>query len=287
MSRSEHELSETLASPAVPHLVIYGHAGFDISSMSGKSTRAPGGAAYYATLAASIVNRSTGIVTVLGEDFPISWFQSLQIDTSGILLKDGDSALFCQEYGAENEVINLSVSLNACEELLPDLIPAPYLAARFFFVATAPPRQQTHVLDWLVERQFGGVIAIDTTISYIDDFHSLLREHENNIGIVFVNQEEYQRLRWLPARSKSLVLKRGARGASLYENGVWTDVSAPIIDEVCNTTGAGDILAGACLAGLAAGDEFKIALSRGVALASKSVVKYDVEHLREHNGVLQ
>jgi sugar/nucleoside kinase (ribokinase family) len=281
MHRSEYKLSAALAPRTIPDLVIYGHAGFDISLMSGRSIRAPGGAAYYATLAASIVNRSTGIVTVLGKDFPISWFQSLQIDTSGILLKDGDSALFCQEYGAGNEVINLSVHLNACEELLPDLIPAPYLAARFFFVATAPPRQQAHVLDWLVERQFGGVIAIDTTISYVDDFHSLLREHEDNIGIVFVNQEEYQRLRWLPARSKSLVVKRGARGASLYDSEVWTDVSAPAIDKVCNTTGAGDILAGACLAGLAAGDEFKIALSRGVELATKSVVKHDAEHLRE------
>src|SRR4051794_35747643 len=98
MRRSKHELSGALAPRTVPDLVIYGHAGFDISLISGRSTRAPGGAAYYAALAASLVNRSTGIVTVLGEDFPISGLQSLQIDTSGILLKDGGSALFYQEY---------------------------------------------------------------------------------------------------------------------------------------------------------------------------------------------
>lgn len=269
-------------SPAVPHLVIYGHAGFDISLMPGTSIRAPGGAAYYASLAASLVNRSIGIVTVLGEDFPISDLQSLNIDISGILLKAGSSAVFCQQYGSGNEVLNLSVHLNACEELSPTLIPAQYWGARFFFVTTAPPLQQSHVLERLIERQFAGTIAIDTTISYIDDFRELLIDYQDYIGIVFVNEEEFWKLNWLPMSSKSLVVKRGSRGASLYESGTWTDLAAPIIDEVCNTTGAGDILAGACLAGLAAGEEFKIALSRGVELATKSVVKYDVEHLREH-----
>lgn len=280
MSRPEHELTGGIVPDTVPNLVIYGHAGFDVSTVSGRSTKAPGGAAYYAALAASLVSHSIGIVTVLGEDFPISGLQSLNIDISGVALKNGNSAVFYQEYGNEHQIQSLKISLNVCEELSPTSIPAHYMGTRFFFVTTAPPRQQSHVLAWLIEKRFGGVIAIDTTTSYIEDFRSLLKEYEDYIGIVFANEEEYRELRWMPTSDTSLVVKRGPDGVSLCDKGIWTNFTAPIIDQVCNTTGAGDILAGVCLACLSAGNDFKAALSKGVEIAARSVAKHNAEHLR-------
>jgi sugar/nucleoside kinase (ribokinase family) len=217
---------------------------------------------------------------VLGEDFPLSSLQSLNIDTSGVILKDGSSAIFYQKYGNEHEIQDLEICLNVCEQLSPILIPPHYMGSRFFFITTAPPRQQSHVLAWLIGKRFDGVIAIDTTTGYVGDFRSLLEEYEGHIGIVFANEEEYRGLRWVPTSDTSLVVKRGPGGASLYEKGIWTNFSAPIVDQVCNTTGAGDILAGACLAGLSAGNDFKVALSKGVEIATISVAKHDVEHLR-------
>ncbi len=242
----------------------------------------PGGATYYAALAASRVSRSVGIVTVLGEDFPISGLQSLNIDISGVALKEGDSAVFYQEYGNEHELQDLRISLNVCEKLSPTLIPAHYTGTRFFFVTTAPPWQQSQVLAWLKEKRFNGVIAIDTAVVYIEAFRSLLRDYEADIGVVFANEHEYRELRWMPTSRASLVVKRGQGGASLCKKGTWTDFPAPIIDQVCNTTGAGDILAGACLACLSAGSSFKSALSTGVEIASRSVAAHNVEQIRSY-----
>jgi sugar/nucleoside kinase (ribokinase family) len=230
MSRPKHELVGRIVPHTFPNLVIYGHAGFDVSSVSGRLTKAPGGAAYYAALAASLVSRSIGIVTVLGEDFPISGLQSLNIDTSGVILQDGSSAIFYQEYGNDHEIKSLKLSLNVCDRLSPTLIPKHYMGTRFFFITTAPTSQQSHVIAWLIEQRFDGVIAIDTTTGYVRDFRSLLREYEDYIGIVFANEEEYRKLRWMPTSGTSLVVKRGSSGASLYEKEIWTDVPAPIID---------------------------------------------------------
>src|SRR4051812_16172528 len=101
--RPECEVTEDIALRSAPRLVIYGHVGFDISVVAGKATQSLGGAAYYAASAASLVNGLVGVVTVIGLDFPILGLQSLQIDTSGVCMKDGNSAVFYQEYSNGNQ----------------------------------------------------------------------------------------------------------------------------------------------------------------------------------------
>jgi len=78
----------------------------------------------------------------------------------------------------------------------------------------------------------------------------------------------------------TLVVKHGPRGANLRLAGVWVEVPAPRVETVRNTTGAGDILAGAFLAGVASGDDPRTALVKGVDLATKSVAGFGVERLR-------
>lgn len=269
-------------SKAVPDLVIYGHAGFDVSAPHiGEPTISVGGAAYYAALAASLTGCVAGIVTVVGEDFPMTDLRSLEVDTSGVLQKEGRSAIFYQEYDHRSEVVRFRATLNVCDDLVPSLMPPHFLDASFFFLATAPPQQQAAALRWLRDNDFAGSVAIDTTLAYVPDFRRLLADSGSSLSILFLNLEEYQALSFQVPGGVTLVVKRGAAGASLRHNGMWSTVPAPRIDRLCTTTGAGDILAGACLASLATGNGLDSALARGVGLATLSVVRSGVEHLRQ------
>jgi cytidine kinase len=263
-----------------PVLSIYGHVGFDISITPTDEVKLPGGAAYYASLAASTFTDSVGIVTVIGSDFPVEYLRSLNIDMSGITLLDGCSATFYQQYNSNNSVLKFHGSLNVCEKLSPSMIPESFLQSRIFFLATAPPSQQQQALDWLIEKKFGGIISVDTTMAYVDEFNLLLSEYHERIDIVFINIDEYQALRCLPIPKKTVVVKKGAEGASFWRNGDWVSISTRVISRVRTTTGAGDVLAGACLAGIASGIDFETALLQGVKLATESVTEFGVEHLR-------
>jgi sugar/nucleoside kinase (ribokinase family) len=262
-------------------LTIYGHVGFDISITPTENVKLPGGAAYYGALAASLISNYVGIVSVVGEDFPAENLTSLNIDTTGIKFKNGDSAIFHQEYDEKNEVVKFFTNLNVCEELSPSIIPEYYLKSSVFFITTAPPSQQKKVLDWLIERKFNGTIAIDTTMTYISEFRVLLREYSKYIGIIFLNSQEYKALNWSPVESMIFVVKDGSKGVRFWKSGVWEVIPAPSVERVYTTTGAGDILASVCLASVASGEIFNIALLHGVELATESVRNLGVEHLRQ------
>ncbi|RII43526.1 hypothetical protein DWB68_01015 [Galactobacter valiniphilus] len=68
----------------------------------------------------------------------------------------------------------------------------------------------------------------------------------------------------------TVVLKRGARGASVFAGGEQHDFPAPRV-EVVDSTGAGDSLNGTLLAELAAGSSLAVATERAVAAASRHV----------------
>jgi sugar/nucleoside kinase (ribokinase family) len=263
-----------------PSLVVYGHVGFDVSTLGAMRTVQVGGASYYATLSASLITRSVGLVAVGGEDFPVSQLGSLGVDMSGFAIKPGLSAVFAQDYNPARDVTRLSVDLNASEDLSPKLVPSSYLGCRLFFITTAPPHQQDEILRWLTRTQFQGSVAVDTTLAYVDDFRGLLVDHANRIQHTFMNAQEYDRLGRPPPAHVSCIVKRGAAGASLWRDGIWRSFPAPHVEQVVDTTGAGDILAGAYLAGLSTGWAPHQALSRAIALATRSVTSCGVEHLR-------
>lgn len=266
-----------------PRLAIYGHAGFDRTLTTQEVVREVGGAAYYAALAASLRSRSVGIVTVVGRDFPISYLHSLRIDTEGVSIKLGQSAVFSQTYDDHHDLVRFSANLGVCQQLTPMLIPPRYLRSRIFFITAAPPSQQRMVLAWLADQKFPGHVAIDTTLHYIDGFRALLRDCEQRINILFVNAHEYRMLDLILPTDITVIVKRGAEGASLCQGGLWAHISAPKADRIRSTTGAGDILAGTCLSAVADGEQLCNALAEGVERATESVQGPNVEHLRRRH----
>ena len=96
-------------------------------------------------------------------------------------------------------------------------------------------------------------------MAYVDEFNLLLSEYHERIDIVFMNIDEYQALRCLPIPKTTVVVKKGAEGASFWRDGDWVSIPTQVISRVRTTTGAGDILAGTCLAGIASGIDFETA----------------------------
>jgi 5-dehydro-2-deoxygluconokinase len=94
-----------------------------------------------------------------------------------------------------------------------------------------------------------------------DEFPALAREAVAAADLVVGNEEELEAAA-LPGLPPRLVLKRGERGATVYEDGEETDVPGfPV--EVVNGLGAGDAFAAALGHGLLRGLSFVDAVRRG------------------------
>jgi sugar/nucleoside kinase (ribokinase family) len=79
--------------------------------------------------------------------------------------------------------------------------------------------------------------------------------------------------KWLSERAKpeaAIIIKRGASGASAWQGGLMTEVSAPKV-KVVDTTGAGDAFNAGYLAACLRGAEIARALQEGIEIASAAI----------------
>lgn len=109
---------------------------------------------------------------------------------------------------------------------------------------------------------------------------------------VLLNEIEWQSLSgantiegiagWMTGRAKpgaTLVLKRGAQGASAWFGGKTVHVPAPVV-EVVDTTGAGDAFNAGYLSACLAGTSVEAALEYGVELASTAIASSPRQYRR-------
>ena len=262
--------------PSTNALVVYGHVGFDVSTVGTEVTRTVGGSAYYAAMAAVAQGAQVHLVSILGADFPEVAPNLGRLDVSASRRKTGPSAVFTQTYDDQNEMTAFEGRLNVCADLDPEFIPLRTASPSAILLTTAPPSQQARALEWLQAQEFHGLIAIDTCLAYVTEFGDLLQRISCGIGVLFVNAAEYEALAQRPLLCARTVVKSGRQGASLFENGVWSHLLAPVAEQCRAITGAGDVLAGAFLAGFLNGESSADALARAVAFAT-SYVKVGAE----------
>jgi sugar/nucleoside kinase (ribokinase family) len=79
-------------------LLVIGTVAFDaIETPFGKTDKIIGGAATYASMAASFFQKKINLVSVVGEDFPqdaITMMQKRGINTDGLQIKQGEKTFF-------------------------------------------------------------------------------------------------------------------------------------------------------------------------------------------------
>lgn len=261
-------------------LVIVGHLGIGVDHTPKGSARNLSGSGYACARGASVVEPGrTGLVARVGRDFDRSALERLGVDLRGVRTVEGDSACFEIVQYADN-----SRSITSRLEVAdyPDTwsLPPDYERAAHFHLATMPIQQQNAWLTKLRELPSRPLISVDMFESHAEEDPAAARSLCHSADLVFMNEEEHRILFSAhPEPTCATVVKRGGRGATYRSEQVHIDTGAPAVETV-DTTGAGEILAGALLALRLAGYPTKTSLGVATEVASAKVGEFGVDGAR-------
>lgn len=287
--------ARTTAARAGVEVVVVGSVGLDdIETPFERREQLLGGSVSYACAAASFFAR-TGMVGVIGTDFPtlyLDLYRRMGIDLEGLQQVEGKTFHWSGVYDAD--MINrrtLLTELNVFETFMPEL-PAAYRRAPFVLLGNISPELQLHVLAQCREPAFVMADTMDLWIKtrreplmdLIGRVHMLtLNDSEARLltGVHSLRKAAAKILTWGP---KYVVIKKGEHGAMLVSpDGVFLVPAYPL-DDVRDPTGAGDAFAGAFLGALAqekavTPHSVRKSLLCGAVVASFGVTAFSLDRL--------
>jgi sugar/nucleoside kinase (ribokinase family) len=281
-------------------LLIVGTVAFDsIKTPFGKIDKTVGGAATYIGLSASYFTKNSGIVSVVGEDFPeetIKEFNRRGIDTSGIeVVKGGKSFYWSGSYHTDmNTRDTLVTDLNVLADFNP-VVPTNYLSPDFLMLGNLTPIIQQKVIQQMAKRP--KLIVMDTMNFWMEIMPKELAETIAMVDVLTINDAEARQLsgeyslvkaaqKILKMGPKFLIIKKGEHGALLFNKEQVFFAPALPLEDVFDPTGAGDCFAGGFIGYLDKSkdisfDNMKRAIIFGSAIASFCVEKFGIERLVE------
>lgn len=279
-------------------LVIIGSVAFDaIETPFGKTDKIVGGAATYASLAASYFYKKVKIVGVVGEDFhqeDIQNFNNHGINTEGLQIKKGEKSFFWsgKYHNDMNSRDTLITELNVLGDFDP-IIPESYQDCEFLMLGNLTPQVQQTVIDRMKKRP--KLIVLDTMNFWMDIALDDLLSVIKNVDVLTINDAEARQLsgeyslvkaakKIMAMGPKYLIIKKGEHGALLFNEDLIFSAPALPLADVFDPTGAGDTFAGGFIGYLAQVDtinfnNMKNAIIFGSALASFCVEKFGTERL--------
>jgi sugar/nucleoside kinase (ribokinase family) len=280
-------------------LLVIGTVAFDaIETPFGKTEKIVGGAATYASLAASYFYNAIKIVAVVGDDFPkseIEDFEKHHINTEGLQVKEGEKSFFWsgRYHNDMNSRDTLATELNVLADFDP-IIPESYQDCEYLMLGNLTPQVQQTVIKRLTHRP--KLIVMDTMNFWMDIALDDLLETIKLVDVLTINDAEARQLsgeyslvkaakKILEMGPKYLIIKKGEHGALLFhEDKVFSAPALPLAD-VFDPTGAGDTFAGGFIGYLAKVgtvnfNNMKNAIIFGSALASFCVEKFGTEKIK-------
>lgn len=283
-------------------LVIIGTVAFDaIETPFGKTEKIVGGAATYASLAASYFYDKVKIVSVVGDDFrqeDINTIKNHGIELEGLQIKKGEKSFFwAGKYHIDmNSRDTLTTELNVLADFDPQ-IPESYQDCDFLLLGNLTPKIQQATIERLRNRP--KLIVLDTMNFWMDVALEDLLETLKLVDVLTINDAEARQLsgeyslvkaarKILQLGPKYLIIKKGEHGALLFdEDTIFSAPALPLAD-VFDPTGAGDTFAGGFIGYLAKVgtinfNNMKNAIIYGSALASFCVEKFGTEGLNDLN----
>lgn len=279
-------------------LIIIGTVAFDaIETPFGKTDKIVGGAATYASLAASYFYDKVKIVGVIGDDFGkdnINTFTEHNINTEGLQIKAGEKSFFWsgRYHNDMNSRDTLATELNVLENFDP-IIPESYQDCEFLMLGNLTPIVQQTVIKRLKKRP--KLIVLDTMNFWMDIMMDDLVETIKLVDVLTINDAEARQLsgeyslvkaakKILSMGPKYLIIKKGEHGALLFhEEKIFSAPALPLA-EVFDPTGAGDTFAGGFIGymakvGTVNFNNMKNAIIFGSALASFCVEQFGTEKI--------
>jgi|TARA_B110000238_G_scaffold1881_1_gene1816 sugar/nucleoside kinase (ribokinase family) len=280
-------------------LLAVGTVAFDaIETPFGKTDKILGGSGTFVGLAASQFGVETGVVSVVGGDFPASYIEMMNsrgINTDGIEVDAAGKTFFWsgKYHNDMNSRDTLVTELNVLETFAP-VVPDHFKDAGIVMLGNLHPLTQGSVLDQMKETP--NLIVLDTMNFWMDialkDLHSVLKR----VDVITINDEEARQLsgeyslvnaaKKIHAMGpKFVVIKKGEHGALLFSEGRMFAAPALPLADVFDPTGAGDTFAGGFCGYLAKTENFsfenmKNAIIYGSNLASFCVEKFGTERMQ-------
>ncbi len=279
-------------------LLIVGTVAFDaIETPFGKTDKILGGAATYIGLSASHFNVKSGIVSVVGEDFPQEYLDLLtarNIDISGIeVVKGGKTFFWSGKYHNDlNSRDTLITELNVLADFNP-LVPQDFKDADVVMLGNLHPLVQSGVLNQMTSTP--KLVVLDTMNFWMDCALPELLDVIKRVDVITINDEEARQLSGEYSLVKAaakihtmgpkyVVIKKGEHGALLFHNKEVFFAPALPLEEVFDPTGAGDTFAGGFSGYIAQSENIsfnnlKNAIIQGSNLASFCVEKFGTERM--------
>ncbi len=279
-------------------LLIVGTVAFDaIETPFGKTDKILGGAATYIGLSASQFGIESGIVSVVGGDFPKEYLDMLNaknIDTTGIeIIKEGKTFFWSGKYHNDmNSRDTLVTELNVLEHFNP-IVPKKFKDSGIVMLGNLHPSVQSAVLDQMTTKP--KLVVLDTMNFWMDIALPALKEVIKRVDVITINDEEARQLsgeyslvnaavKIHEMGPKYVVIKKGEHGALLFNEGNMFYAPALPLAEVFDPTGAGDTFAGGFTGYLAKTEDIsfnnmKNAVIYGSNLASFCVEKFGTERM--------
>lgn len=280
-------------------LVIIGTVAFDaIETPFGKTDKIVGGAATYASLAASYFYDKVKIVGVVGDDFhkeDIEDFTTHGIDVEGLQIKEGEKSFFWagKYHNDMNSRDTLATELNVLADFDP-IIPESYQTCEYLLLGNLTPQIQKTTIERLRNRP--KLIVLDTMNFWMDVAMEDLKETLKLVDVLTINDAEARQLsgeyslvkaakKIIEMGPRYLIIKKGEHGALLFDSERVFSAPALPLAEVFDPTGAGDTFAGGFIGYLAKVgtinfNNMKNAVIYGSALASFCVEKFGTEKIK-------
>lgn len=279
-----------------PDIVVVGSVAFDsVKTSKAAHEKLLGGSASYTSIAAALFAR-TGIVGVVGEDFPQAYmdvFLNANVDTQGLQREPGKTFHWSGVYEDDmNNRHTRCTDLNVFADFNP-VIPEAYRASPFLCLGNIAPALQARVLDQMEKPRF---TVLDTMDLWINTAREALLGVIRRVDLLTVNEHEARHLTGkgslLKAAHKILemgpqyaLIKKGEHGAFLMSKDDILIVPAwPLVD-VLDPTGAGDTFAAGFMGflarlGMLSLEALRRAVVHGTVLASFTVEDFSVDRLR-------
>lgn len=282
------------------NLVAVGTVAFDsIETPFARKEKVIGGAATYITLCASHFVKNSGLISVVGDDFPQDFLNEMSqrgIDQDGLQIKKGEKSFFWSgKYHYDlNSRDTLITDLNVLADFDP-VVPESYQECDFLMLGNLAPSVQMRVIEQIPNRP--KLVVLDTMNFWmnvaLDDLMKVLLK----IDVLTINDEEARQLanehslvkaakKILAMGPKYLIIKKGEHGALLFDKHNVFFAPALPLEEVVDPTGAGDTFAGGFIGYLAQSqnisfENMKRAVIIGSAMASFTCEKFGPDRLLE------
>ena len=275
-------------------LTVFGSTALDTIRTPKKTLRnVLGGAATFAAVSASNFVE-TGLIAVVGSDFPKDHHKILEerLDLRGLTIQQGKTFRYDGSYDKTLSTREtLKTELNVLADFKPT-VPEEYRKSQFVYLANNDPDQNSALIKEFDKVKFS---MCDTIEFWISTKRESVIKMIKAVDAVVINDEEAKLLtkefnlikcakKMMEWGAKYVIIKKGEHGSLMFFDDVIFPSAGFSLEDVVDPTGAGDSFAGAMIGFMASKNStslstIKRAVVHGNVMGSFAVEKYGLDGL--------